>query len=512
MANSFTAPFMDVGSGITPSSGAQLFFFTSGSSTPKDTFTTSAAGTANPNPVIADENGLFPAIWLTGEYKAILKDKNGVQKWEAKTVNAFDDELTIEKTGLTVVEGQTTYQLPSNVSVNSVVYVNGRMQHETAGAYFINAENDLVLSEGLFAGDELEIWTRVITASVELGTKANPITFDSIRDLLNTDLTSTNFPINGWIETLGRAQKNDGGGSTFKIAASGTVDYETIIPLKLGLVGELVNGTRLIRHNGEVEIIAHRGFTLFNVEGTMYAWSAALRYGATSLECDIQFTSDGFMVLFHDKGTMEDDMNNITGTVKDNTLAQVQAATFKQLDGNFLQDKVVIPEFSELVTLVQKAGCLLHAEIKAYRTQADIDTIVQFIVDNGLEQNITLHSFILSDIQHVRSINKNIKVAYLMTSFTANDPEGATPAQAFDFLKRDKNAIINANIGAIDNPPVFPDPTVAEFQAAGVEVVAWGIDDSQGVNFARRNNVNGIVTDIPYATLTSVRIKHGTII
>lgn len=513
MAIRFVLPFADVGSGILPSSGAKLFFYENKTvGTDKDTFTSPDAGTPNSNPVISDANGLFPDIFIDGVYTVVLKDKNDVQKWEVDDVNNFSDELTVTKSGLTVVEGQLIYQLPSNVSVNSVVVINGRVQHETAGAYFINADNDLVLSEALFAGDLLEIWTRAVTASVDLGTKANPITFDSIRDLLNTDLTSTNFPINGWIETLGRAKKNDGGGATFKIAASGTVDYETIIPLKLGLVGELVNGTRLIRHNGEIEIIAHRGFSLFNVEGTMYAWSAALRYGATSLECDIQFTSDGFMVLYHDKDTMTNDMNGITGRVKDNTLAQVQAATFKQLAGNILENKVVIPEFSELAVLTQKAGCLLHAEIKAYRTQADIDDIVQLIVDMGLEQCITLHSFILSDIQYVRNINKNIKVAYLMTSFTANDPEGATPDQAFDFLRRDKNAIINASIGAIDNPPVAPNPFTASLQAEGIEVVAWGVDDSQGVNFARRNNVNGIVTDLPYALLTNVRIKHGTII
>ena len=430
----------------------------------------------------------------------------------AQSINPFNDEFSITKTALTVVEGQLLYPLPFNVGAESVVIVNGRVQSEPAGAYSIDSNGDLVLSEGLFSGDILEVWTRGLALSTSIGTKANPITFDSIRDLLNMDLTNTNFAVGNWVETLGRAQKNDGGGSTFIVAASGTVDYETIIPLKLGLVGELVNGTRLIRHNGEIEIVAHRGFTFFNVEGTMYAWSAALRYGATSLECDIQFTSDGFMVLYHDKDTMTTDMNGITGRVKDNTLAQVQAATFKQLAGNILENKVVIPEFSELAVLTQKAGCLLHAEIKAYRTQADIDDIVQLIVDMGLEQSITLHSFILSDIQYVRNINKNIKVAYLMTAFTANDPEGATPAQAFDFLKRDKNAIINAKISAIDNPPVAPDPVTAAFQAAGVEVFAWGIEDSQGVNFARRNNVNGIITDLPYALLTNVRIPHGTII
>lgn len=83
MASRFVLPFADVGSGIKPSSGAQLFFFETGTSTPKDTFTDQAATTPNTNPVIADSNGLFSDIFCEGIYKVVLKDKDLVQIWEA---------------------------------------------------------------------------------------------------------------------------------------------------------------------------------------------------------------------------------------------------------------------------------------------------------------------------------------------------------------------------------------------------------------------------------------------
>jgi hypothetical protein len=70
---------MDVGKGITPSDGSKLSFFETGTSTPKDTFTTEAATTPNANPVIADSNGVFPDIFITGTYKVTLTDKNDVQ-------------------------------------------------------------------------------------------------------------------------------------------------------------------------------------------------------------------------------------------------------------------------------------------------------------------------------------------------------------------------------------------------------------------------------------------------
>jgi hypothetical protein len=82
----FVLPFADVGSGIVPSSGAKLFFYKTNTSTPLNTFSDEGGITSNTNPVISDGNGVFPDIFLLGTYKAILKDKNDVQKWEADPV------------------------------------------------------------------------------------------------------------------------------------------------------------------------------------------------------------------------------------------------------------------------------------------------------------------------------------------------------------------------------------------------------------------------------------------
>jgi hypothetical protein len=79
MASRFVMPTADVGKGLTPSDGAKLTFFITGTSTPKDTFTTEAATVPNSNPVIADSNGVFPDIFITGTYKVKLTDKNDVQ-------------------------------------------------------------------------------------------------------------------------------------------------------------------------------------------------------------------------------------------------------------------------------------------------------------------------------------------------------------------------------------------------------------------------------------------------
>lgn len=79
MASRFNAPVFDGGKGVTPADGLQLFFYETGTTTPRDTYTNEAATIANANPVISDSNGVFPDIWIAGTYKVVLKDKNGVQ-------------------------------------------------------------------------------------------------------------------------------------------------------------------------------------------------------------------------------------------------------------------------------------------------------------------------------------------------------------------------------------------------------------------------------------------------
>lgn len=81
MASLFTAPQYSAGNGIVPEDGLKLFFYSVGTLTAKETFTTSTLGTAHAHPVVADGSGVFPEIWMLEEdqYKIILKDKNDVQ-------------------------------------------------------------------------------------------------------------------------------------------------------------------------------------------------------------------------------------------------------------------------------------------------------------------------------------------------------------------------------------------------------------------------------------------------
>lgn len=73
--------FTDVN--FVPLDGGKLYFYTAGTSTPEDTFTTSdlQPGTENPNPIILNSSGFAddPIYGSAVGYKVNLTDANDVQ-------------------------------------------------------------------------------------------------------------------------------------------------------------------------------------------------------------------------------------------------------------------------------------------------------------------------------------------------------------------------------------------------------------------------------------------------
>lgn len=107
--------------------GAKLYFYVTGTTTPKDTFNDADLDPAhvNANPVVADANGLFGVIYLeSGDYKVILKDSSDNTLWTvdpqsglgaADTLTTRGDLLTRGASGYSRLPiGTTGYYLASN--------------------------------------------------------------------------------------------------------------------------------------------------------------------------------------------------------------------------------------------------------------------------------------------------------------------------------------------------------------------------------------------------------------
>lgn len=98
------APFVD--SSGNPASGYSLYTYTAGSTTPENTYTTSAGSVANANPIVLNSSG-YPAsggnvvqIYLTAgvSYKFVLKDGSGNTIWTRDNISGINDTtVTIDQ-------------------------------------------------------------------------------------------------------------------------------------------------------------------------------------------------------------------------------------------------------------------------------------------------------------------------------------------------------------------------------------------------------------------------------
>lgn len=73
-----------------PMPGGLVYFYESGTSTPLDTFAEDTLSTPNTNPVVADQRGLLPPVFLQNlSYKVVWKDANDVEIGTRDPVSPF---------------------------------------------------------------------------------------------------------------------------------------------------------------------------------------------------------------------------------------------------------------------------------------------------------------------------------------------------------------------------------------------------------------------------------------
>lgn len=100
-----------------PLSGAKLYFYVAGTTTPKDTYTTYTLGTPNTNPVEADADGRMGAIWLgTGSYKAVLTTAGGSTIWTADYVTGNQLDILTARGDLLTRSASAYARLPLGTS------------------------------------------------------------------------------------------------------------------------------------------------------------------------------------------------------------------------------------------------------------------------------------------------------------------------------------------------------------------------------------------------------------
>lgn len=315
--------------------------------------------------------------------------------------------------------------------------------------------------------------------------------FTTLENLkLGIDATGQTIPLNDLVGSnvkyLGGFAEGDGLSGFGRVKSGGhTDDGFRIISLAPNIYLEVANPNlsgfdRAISKQGvKPEMIAHRGFRDLSMQNTMLALTTAISRGADSLECDVQISSDGVPMLFHD--TTVDTLTDGTGNFSSLTEAQIKALRFDKLLSTVYADEQ-IPTFREFLDYAKKLGVFIYPEIKGYRTQADIDLILNEIYQAGMEDKTMLQSFQFSDIQYVRAKNNQVYVGFLDTFL--------------DLSLVDQLSGMGRSAALVQYTNVISNPSWVDYcYSKGVDIGVWTVNDVQDAETLLSLGVTKIMSD-----------------
>lgn len=157
---------------------------------------------------------------------------------------------------------------------------------------------------------------------------------------------------------------------------------------------------------------AHRGARAHAPENTLLAFTLAFDLGADAIECDVQSSRDGALVILHD-GALERTTNG-SGFVAQRSLAELRA-----LDaGRRWRIPQRIPTLEETLALVRARGGALNLEIKgeseheAIGTAEAVEPVLRRL-EEPLRARLLVSSFTLPAVRALKERLPWLRVAAL---------------------------------------------------------------------------------------------------
>jgi predicted dehydrogenase/glycerophosphoryl diester phosphodiesterase len=165
------------------------------------------------------------------------------------------------------------------------------------------------------------------------------------------------------------------------------------------------------------KIWAHRGCCTLYPENTLEAFKAAAELdGLTGIELDIQLTSDGEMVVFHDENLRR--VAHIDRKVRSCTLAEIKSIRIPANDGLYCN----IPTLEEVLIMMkpycESKGIFINIELKTsvVRYEGIEHKAYELVKKYDMEKYIVWSSFLAESVDIIKKIDSKAKTAVLAMS------------------------------------------------------------------------------------------------
>ena len=294
------------------------------------------------------------------------------------------------------------------------------------------------------------------------------------------------------------------------------------------------------------DLEAHRGGRDVRPENTLYSYAYAIELGATSIECDMQLTKDGQIVMSHNPILNSDITRDENGNYIENNKYDIRLMTVDELkkfdvgvmDPNcgeyydlhgktqFTYD-AKIPTLEELMQLIQSYGdknIVLNIETKSYpdpvsagyKNNADpkkfVEVFNNIVKKYDMEERVVLQSFDWQTLIEMKKLNPNISTSALWQeqpswgrdseSLRRYEKKKSPWLGGLDIKDYQGNPVKAAHaIGADIISPYYTEISkqdVDEAHSLGMKVVPWTVNNEKDMNMLLDMGVDGIISDKPW--------------
>lgn len=217
---------------------------------------------------------------------------------------------------------------------------------------------------------------------------------------------------------------------------------------------------------------AHRGASEYRPENTLSAFDLGLEMGANGIECDIQRTKDGALVIFHDD-TLER-VSGEAGSISDYTLAELKEFDVKHGE---LTDK--IPTLEEFLTRYAERDITFAIELKIDDTERDV---ADMIFKYGIERKCTVTSFELERLKKIHAYAPTLRIGYLAREISDDIIAELIALGADEFCPEAKDVTAER---------------VAAWHRLGFNVRAWGVANEELMKNVYDSGADGMTVNFP---------------
>ncbi len=225
------------------------------------------------------------------------------------------------------------------------------------------------------------------------------------------------------------------------------------------------------------KIIAHRGYSGVSPENTLSAFVNAIDIGADMIELDVQLTSDGQVVVFHDNN-----LSRITGC--EGVIADYSLEELKRMDAGIWFDPDFegekIPTLAEVLELVQGSDLSIYLELKDIGDVGGFEEAVLNVVrEYDMQDRCIMASFQYEYLRHFKELDESIQVLFITSSGSLTLTE-EFPA---DYYGLNAELITADMVEAVHN--------------AGRQAYAWTVNTPVQMRNVVAMGVDGVVTNYP---------------